>query len=192
MSLAGENKTMTEHADPGQSLPPPSSAPASPIFVVGSPRSGTSVLTWSLAQHPNILVQEESVWMGPLAYQMELAYRMGTARGERSQLSALGVSRSRYFGAFGKAIHRLIIDHRGNLEVRSHEKAMAEKTNRRPPCLVRLQAHSRFRAKPPIRSRGGSMERPSIRSTFILWPVSFRRRALFTWFEMLRTLCARC
>ena len=136
MSLAGENKTMTQHADPGQSLPPPSSAPARPIFVVGSPRSGTSVLTWSLAQHPNILVQEESVWMGPLAYQMELAYRLGTARGERSQLSALGVSRSEYFRGFGQAIHQLILEHRRDLEARGRKRATPTDAQRLSPVLA--------------------------------------------------------
>jgi hypothetical protein len=38
-----------------------------PIFVVGSPRSDTSILSWCLGQHPNILVLPESVWMGDFA-----------------------------------------------------------------------------------------------------------------------------
>ena len=38
-----------------------------PIFVVGSPRSGTSILTWCLGQHPNIIPLEESGWMGDFA-----------------------------------------------------------------------------------------------------------------------------
>jgi hypothetical protein len=95
------------------------STSARPIFVVGSPRSGTSILTWCLGQHSNILVQEESSWMGPLAYQMEIAYRVGTARGERSQLSAMGVQRKDYFGAFGEAINDLILGHRAKLETLS-------------------------------------------------------------------------
>jgi Sulfotransferase family len=105
--------------------PSSDSATAQPIFVVGSPRSGTSILTWCLGQHSNILVQEESSWIGPLAVQMEIAYRVGTARGERSQLSALGVSRKHYFGAFGEAINRLVLTHRENLEKRSRGQAGA-------------------------------------------------------------------
>ncbi|PYX06405.1 MAG: hypothetical protein DMG88_18450 [Acidobacteria bacterium] len=31
-----------------------------PIFIVGSGRSGSTILTWRLGQHPNIIPQEES------------------------------------------------------------------------------------------------------------------------------------
>ena len=57
--------------------------------------------------------------MGPLVYQMEIAYRVGTARGERSQLSAMGVQREDYFAAFGQAINDLILGHRAKLEALS-------------------------------------------------------------------------
>ncbi len=101
----------------------PALATAQPIFIVGSPRSGTSILTWCLGQHSNILVQEESSWIGPLALQLELAYRVGIARGERSQLSALGVSREEYFMSFGQAIDGLILGHREKLEQRARGEA---------------------------------------------------------------------
>jgi hypothetical protein len=89
-----------------------------PIFIVGSPRSGTSILTWCLGQHSNIFVQEESNWMGDFAQQIAIAYRMGTARGERSQLSRLGVRCEDFFALFGQTINRLILDHRPLLEAR--------------------------------------------------------------------------
>lgn len=87
-----------------------------PIFVVGSPRSGTSILTWCLGQHPNILPQEESGWMGRLAIDLGAAYGIGTQFGQRSQLSALGVDREMFFEAFGETIDAIVRRHRLQLE----------------------------------------------------------------------------
>jgi len=118
----------------------PSIPAARPVFIVGSPRSGTSILTWCLGQHSSILVQEESSWIGPLAIQLEIGYRVGTARGERSQLSALGVERGEYFAAFGNAIDRLILQHRNKLEQRSRDHA--REAPRDPPAARRPQSTS--------------------------------------------------
>lgn len=87
-----------------------------PIFVVGSPRSGTSILTWCLGQHPDILPQEESGWMGRLAIDLGVGYGLGSQFGERSQLSALGVDRDRFFEAFGETIDAIVCRHRAQLE----------------------------------------------------------------------------
>lgn len=107
-----------------------------PIFIVGSPRSGTSVLTWCLGQHSNIFVQEESNWIGRFAYQVELAYRVGTARGERSQLSALDVERADFFQRFGATINSLILEHRSKAEARiaaKRKKRQEENPGLPPP-----------------------------------------------------------
>ena len=77
--------------------------------------------------------------MGPLAYQMEIAYRVGTARGERSQLSAMGVQREEYFAAFGEAINDLILAHRAKLETLSRP---AKPTVPEPPPEARADAPS--------------------------------------------------
>jgi Sulfotransferase family len=81
---------------------------ARPIFIVGSPRSGTSVLTWSLGQHPNILPLEETTWLAQLAAALGPIYASGTARGDRSQLSVAGVPQADFFRWFGNAADRLI------------------------------------------------------------------------------------
>src|SRR5213592_3053114 len=89
-----------------------------PIFVVGSPRSGTSILTWCLGQHPNIFPVPESNWMGEFASNVAISYRIGTARGDRTILSAMDISTEEFFANFGRSINDLIVGHRPDLERR--------------------------------------------------------------------------
>ena len=105
-----------------------------PIFVVGSPRSGTSILTWCLGQHANILPQEESVWMGEFAVSLGVQFQIGHKRGERSQLGALGVGSDEFFSTFGDSINDLILLHRNRLEQNSLRSAEQDP----------LQIHSAF------------------------------------------------
>jgi len=87
-----------------------------PIFVVGSPRSGTSILTWCLGQHPNIFPVPESNWMGDFAISVAIGHQIGAARGERSILSAMDIQEEELFAAFGQSINHLILSHRKDLE----------------------------------------------------------------------------
>jgi hypothetical protein len=91
---------------------------AKPIFVVGSPRSGTSILTWCLGQHPNIIPQEESNWLGPFAIDTASGYQRGSARGAHGQLSAIGVRREEFLVLFGQTISELILSHREQFQMR--------------------------------------------------------------------------
>ena len=89
-----------------------------PIFVVGSPRSGTSILTWCLGHHPNLFPVPESNWMGDFAVNVAVAYQIGAARGEHSTLSAMDIGQDELFAAFGRRINDLILDHREHLEAK--------------------------------------------------------------------------
>jgi hypothetical protein len=87
-----------------------------PIFVVGSPRSGTSILTWCLGQHPNMFPVPESNWMGDFALHVAIGYQIGAARGDRSILSAMDIGDDELFATVGQSINGLILHHRQNLE----------------------------------------------------------------------------
>jgi Sulfotransferase family len=87
-----------------------------PIFVVGSPRSGTSILAWCLGHHPNLFPVPESSWMGDFAVSLAISHRVGAARGIFSVLSAMGVSRDEFFSHIGRSINSLILKHRSELD----------------------------------------------------------------------------
>jgi hypothetical protein len=87
-----------------------------PIFVVGSPRSGTSILAWCLGHHPNIFPVPESNWMGDFAVSVAMSYQIGAARGIFSILSAMGISRDEFFSQVGRSINSLVLKHRGDLD----------------------------------------------------------------------------
>jgi hypothetical protein len=87
-----------------------------PIFVVGSPRSGTSILAWCLGYHPNIFPVPESNWMGDFAMNVAKSYQVGAARGILSILSAMGISRDEFFSHIGRSINSLVLKHRCDLD----------------------------------------------------------------------------
>src|SRR5437867_2870883 len=88
----------------------------SPIFIVSSCRSGSTILTWYLGQHPNIIPEEESNWLGPFAIDAAVAFHRGSVRGERGQLSANFIQREELLSGLGQAINELIVSHRRKFE----------------------------------------------------------------------------
>jgi Sulfotransferase family len=93
-----------------------------PVFVVGSPRSGTSILTWCLGHHPNFFPVPESNWLGDFAVNVAVAYEIGAGRGDYSILSAMDIRDDELFAAFGRTINELIIRHRADLEKKRETK----------------------------------------------------------------------
>src|SRR5919201_6766777 len=102
-----------------------------PIFVVGSPRSGTSILTWSLGHHPNLYPVPESNWMGDFVVNGAVAYQIGAARDDYSILSAMDIREDELFAAFGQSINELILSHQSDLERKRETMCSALKLDRR-------------------------------------------------------------
>jgi hypothetical protein len=102
-----------------------------PVFVVGSPRSGTSILTWSLGHHPNLFPVPESNWMGDFAMNVAVAHQIGSARGSYSVLSAMGIRDDEFFAAFGRSINELVVGHRRELEINRANNDSPSKVNLR-------------------------------------------------------------
>jgi hypothetical protein len=100
-----------------------------PIFVVGSPRSGTSILAWCLGHHPNIFPVPESNWMGDFAVNVAVAHQIGSARGCLSILSAMDIRDDEFFAAFGRSINELVVGHRTHLEINRENSNSPSKIN---------------------------------------------------------------
>ncbi|MFC1688943.1 sulfotransferase [Pseudomonadota bacterium] len=86
-----------------------------PIFVVGAPRSGTSMLHWALVQHANLWGSAESDFLSPLIEGVDAAYAKGTEFGEYHWLNKEEVTKSEFFRQIGKAIDSLYLSRSGNL-----------------------------------------------------------------------------
>jgi hypothetical protein len=102
-----------------------------PVFIVGSPRSGTSILTWCLGHHPNLFPVPESNWMGDFAVNVAVAYQIGAARGDYSIFSAMDIRDSELFVALGQSINQVILQHRTDLERKRKSRTDASKVNAR-------------------------------------------------------------
>ncbi|PYY20665.1 MAG: hypothetical protein DMG62_22630 [Acidobacteria bacterium] len=102
-----------------------------PIFVVGSPRSGTSILAWCLGHHPNIFPVPESNWIGDFAVNVAVAHQIGSARGGLSILSAMEIRDDEFFAAFGRTINELVVGHRRDLEINRENSNSPSKVNLR-------------------------------------------------------------
>jgi Sulfotransferase family len=83
----------------------------SPIFIIGSPRSGTSILAWSLAQHSGLGTAEESNMFFELTRdeKLESVYRAAAARPDSGDwLRRKGVGEDEFLASLGLGLNALV------------------------------------------------------------------------------------
>jgi hypothetical protein len=80
-----------------------------PIFIIGSPRSGTSILAWSLAQHSRLWTSEESDILFTLFgnSHAEKAFETATGRPGKTWMPHHGVDRAEFLGYLGLGLNAL-------------------------------------------------------------------------------------
>lgn len=84
-----------------------------PIFVLGPPRSGTSMMQWALRQHPNLWGGQESDYLIPLVDALHQVWEFGNQRGRLHWLSGQKVSFDEFLVHVGVGINSLYMSRSG-------------------------------------------------------------------------------
>src|SRR5690606_12687042 len=88
---------------------PHAAAAPRPVFILGTPYSGNSIVSWALAQHPNFSHVLETGWLVNLATELHRVYQGAVAEPATSQLVALSISASEFVSRFGDAADRVLL-----------------------------------------------------------------------------------
>ena len=88
----------------------PPGAGVRPVIIIGAPRSGTSITTWALGQHPNIQPMPETGWIASMAVGAYLSYLKGSERGRFSHLSNVDYPMEPFMARIGEAVDAIVHD----------------------------------------------------------------------------------
>ena len=129
--------TMNHESTPAQDV--------RPVFIIGAPRSGTSITTWALGQHPNIQPMPETGWIASMAVGAYLSYLKGSERGKFSHLSNVDYPMAPFLARIGAAVDAIVHDvfdarcghFYGAQPARNPQWALSEAQQRNPMQLRR-------------------------------------------------------
>lgn len=84
-----------------------------PVFVLGAPRSGTSMMAHALGSHPDLWTGEESDFLAPLLREARKAWEGGRTRGDLHWLAAGGVSWEEFAAWLGMGMNAMYTSRSG-------------------------------------------------------------------------------
>ena len=84
--------------------------PIRPIFIVGAPRSGTSITTWAIGQLPNVQTMPETSWIATMATSAWTSFGYGSSRGPHSHLSNVAFDASVFMRRVGESVDAIVQD----------------------------------------------------------------------------------
>ena len=74
-----------------------------PVFLLGAYRSGTSISTWAVGSHPNLLPMDETGWLHHFIYGNQAAFR-NASLGPESVANTLNLKEKVHMNFFGEAM----------------------------------------------------------------------------------------
>lgn len=84
-----------------------------PVFIVGAPRSGTSMMRWAMCQHSGFWGGQESDFLIPLIGALRDVYAFGSTRGRLHWLSGQQVTWPEFLTHIGNGVNSLYMSRSG-------------------------------------------------------------------------------